>query len=61
MFDWIAGLVERSGDLLEDRYQAVAGWVNPTSNLVVGALVLLYLYRVVTFCTQEPLVRRGTH
>lgn len=37
------------GYLLEDRYQAVAGWVNPVSNVVVGMLVLLYLYRVITF------------
>ncbi|MBI0538449.1 DedA family protein [Roseomonas sp. KE2513] len=53
---FLAGL----GYLLQEQYQAVAAWVNPISNLIVGALVLLYLYRVVTFRAQEPLTGRGT-
>lgn len=48
------------GYLLENRYQAVAGWVNPVSNVVVGALVLLYLYRVITFRGEEPTNRQET-
>ncbi len=40
------------GYLLEGGYQQVADWLNPVSNLVVAALVLGYLYRVVTFRPQ---------
>ncbi|MCB4824556.1 DedA family protein [Roseicella aerolata] len=47
------------GYLLEDRYDAVARWVNPISNVVVGALALLYLYRVVTFPGDRPLDTEG--
>jgi membrane protein DedA with SNARE-associated domain len=45
---FLAGL----GYLLEGGYQQVANWVNPVSNVIVAALVLLYLYRVVTFRPQ---------
>ena len=48
------------GYLLQDRYQAVAAWVNPVSNLVVGTLVLLYLYRIATFRGGKPLAGRET-
>jgi membrane protein DedA with SNARE-associated domain len=48
------------GYLLEDRYQGVAGLVNPVSNAVVGALVLLYLYRVITFRAEAPMTKQGT-
>jgi membrane protein DedA with SNARE-associated domain len=41
------------GYLLEGGYQQVADWLNPVSNLVVAALVLGYLYRVVTFRPQS--------
>jgi membrane protein DedA with SNARE-associated domain len=40
------------GYLLEGGYQQVGDWLNPVSNLVVAALVLGYLYRVVTFRPQ---------
>ncbi|MDN3563303.1 DedA family protein [Paeniroseomonas aquatica] len=53
---FLAGL----GYLLQEQYQAVASWVNPVSNAVVGALVLVYVYRVVTFRSQKPLAGRGT-
>jgi membrane protein DedA with SNARE-associated domain len=45
----LAGL----GYLLQGGYEQVADWVNPVSNLVVAALVLLYLYRIVTFRPQS--------
>src|SRR5512138_1524949 len=37
------------GWLLGEQYRAVSDWVNPVSNLVVGLLLLAYLYRVATF------------
>ncbi len=43
------GFLAGMGYVLEDRYQAVAGWVNPVSNIVIGALAILYLWRVATF------------
>jgi len=45
---WTAAL-GGAGYALEARFQEVAGWVDPVSNVVVGALVLGYLYRVLTF------------
>lgn len=48
------------GYLLQEQYQAVAAWVNPVSNVIVGALVLLYLYRVITFRAEPPATRQGT-
>ncbi len=44
-----SGLLAGAGYLLEGQYQAVAGYVNPISNVVVGLIALYYLYRVVTF------------
>ena len=52
------GVLAGLGYVLEDRYQAVAAWVNPVSNLVVGALVLLYLWRVATFRGGEDAAAR---
>lgn len=43
------GLLAVAGYLLEDQYQRVAGWLNPVSNVVLGAILLWYLYRVATF------------
>ena len=34
---------------LGDSYEVVEEWINPVSNVIVGAIVLIYLYRVVTF------------
>ena len=45
---WTAFLTA-AGYLLEDQHQRVAGWLNPVSNVVIGVLVLWYLYRVATF------------
>ena len=45
---WTAFLAG-AGYLLGTQYELVQGWVNPISNVVVVALVLIYLYRVVTF------------
>lgn len=42
---FLAGL----GWLLGDQYRQVTDWVNPVSNVVVGLLLLGYLYRVATF------------
>ncbi|SMF92136.1 membrane protein DedA, SNARE-associated domain [Azospirillum oryzae] len=38
-----------AGYLLEDRYQQVAGWLNPVSNIVAAGIALWYVYRVATF------------
>ncbi|CBS90744.1 DedA family protein [Azospirillum lipoferum] len=38
-----------AGYLLEDRYQQVAGWLNPVSNIVAVGIALWYAYRVATF------------
>jgi len=32
----------------------VAHWMNPISNVVIGLIVLGYLYRVVTFRRRQP-------
>ena len=42
-------LLGLAGWWLGDRYEAVEAWINPVSNVVVGLIVLLYLYRVATF------------
>lgn len=46
-----------AGYLLEDRYQQVAGWLNPASNIVAAGIALWYVYRVATFgrrTSQQP-------
>lgn len=48
-----SGLLAGAGYLLEGQYQDVAGYLNPASNLVMGLIVLYYLYRVVTI-RQKP-------
>ncbi len=45
---WTAGLA-MAGYLLGAQYERVSDWVNPVSNVVVGGLVVWYLYRVITF------------
>ena len=45
---WTA-LLTAAGYLLEEQHQRVAGWLNPVSNVVLGLMLLWYLYRVVTF------------
>jgi membrane protein DedA with SNARE-associated domain len=45
---WTA-LLATAGYFLESQYEKVANWMNPISNVVIGLIVLGYLYRVVTF------------
>lgn len=45
---WTAALA-LAGYVLEDHYARVADYVDPASKAVLGAVVLLYLYRLVTF------------
>ena len=44
-----SGLLAGAGYLLEDRYNAVSGYVNPASNVIMGVMLLYYVYRVATF------------
>ena len=37
------------GHSLRDGYAQVEHWFNPMTNAIVGAIVLVYLYRVVTW------------
>jgi membrane protein DedA with SNARE-associated domain len=39
-------LLATAGFLLEDRYDAIAHWLDPLASLVIAALVLLYLVRL---------------
>lgn len=43
---WIA-LLAGAGYLLRENYERVEHWLNPVTTIVVGAVVALYLYRVV--------------
>lgn len=43
------GLLAGAGYLLGNNYDLVAAWLNPVANVVVGGLVAIYLWRVVTF------------
>jgi membrane protein DedA with SNARE-associated domain len=45
---WTA-LLATAGYFLESQYEKVAHWMNPISNVVIGVIVLGYLYRVVRF------------
>jgi membrane protein DedA with SNARE-associated domain len=45
---WTAFLAG-AGYLLQGQYHRVAEWVNPVSNVIFGALVLWYAYRVIRF------------
>ena len=42
---WTA-LLTFGGYMLGDRYELVQTWINPVSNVIVGIIVLAYLYRV---------------
>lgn len=44
-----AGALAVAGYLLESRYETVVAFVNPVANVVVVALVAVYLWRVATF------------
>ena len=45
---WTA-LLGTAGYFLESQYEKVAHWMNPISNVVIGLIILGYLYRVVSF------------
>ena len=45
---WTA-LLAAAGYLLEDQYRKVGEYLNPVSNVILGLIVLGYLYRVATF------------
>lgn len=38
-----------AGYMLEGQYHAVADWMNPITNTILGLAVVAYLYRVITF------------
>ncbi len=45
---WTA-LLATAGYLLQSQYDKVGHWMNPISNVVIGLVVLGYIYRVVRF------------
>jgi len=45
---WTSALAA-AGYRLEDRYEQVAAYLNPVSNIVFAAIAVTYLYRVLTF------------
>lgn len=45
---WTAALAG-AGYLLESQYERVAEFLNPVTNVVVGLIVIVYIYRVITF------------
>jgi len=47
------GLLAGAGYLLEGQYQKVGEYLNPVSNVIMGLLLLGYLYRVVTFSPRK--------
>ena len=47
-------LLAMAGYFLESQYDKVAEWVSPVSNLIIGVIVLWYLYRVVKFRPPQP-------
>lgn len=44
-----SGLLVAAGYLLQSQHHLVADYVNPVSNVVVGALLVWYIVRVITF------------
>jgi len=42
-------LLAGAGYLLGKNYEAVEAYVGPVSNVVLGLIVIVYIYRVVTF------------
>lgn len=47
------GALAVAGYLLQSQYAKVADWVGPVSDVVIGALLLWYLWRVITFDRDE--------
>lgn len=48
------GLLTFAGVKLGERWELVHGWLEPVSNVVVGALVLTYAWRVLTWRRRHP-------
>lgn len=48
-----SGFLAGAGYVLEDQYEKVSAWVNPVSNVIIGLIVILYIYRVITFRPHE--------
>ncbi|XDA97021.1 DedA family protein [Sulfitobacter sp. LCG007] len=44
---WV-GVLTGAGILLGSQYERVSAWLNPVSNLLIAAFVLVYVYRLVT-------------
>ena len=38
-----------AGSILQSQYDRVAGWLDPVTWVVIGVIVVVYIYRVVTF------------
>ena len=45
---WVGALVGL-GYVLEDQYERIAHWLDPITKVVLGAALIAYVYRVVTF------------
>lgn len=43
------GFLAAAGYVLQDQYDKISSFINPLANVVVAIIVLVYLYRVVTF------------
>jgi membrane protein DedA with SNARE-associated domain len=52
------GFLAGAGYWLGDQHEAVARYMNPVSNLVIGLLAAGYLYRVATFRKRSPIARQ---
>jgi membrane protein DedA with SNARE-associated domain len=48
------GFLAGAGYMLESQYHKVSGYMNPVANVIMGLIVLCYLYRVVTFRKTKP-------
>jgi len=49
---WTA-ILAAAGYVLESQYSLIEGWVDPASKAVVVLIVLVYVYRVVTYRTPQ--------
>jgi membrane protein DedA with SNARE-associated domain len=49
---WTA-LLAGAGYLLQSQYKAVSNWLNPVTSIVLGVILLIYIYRVATFQPEE--------
>ena len=48
------GLLVAAGFVLKSQYELVGKYVDPISKVIVGAIVVFYIYRVVTFRPENP-------